>query len=360
MKISVFALPLLFSLQSAAQTVGVEGGISFSSYAAEAATGGNRSSYRSNISTTVKRGLVFGGHADFGLAKNIYLRTGLLMVVKGGIEKGMFTSSYYNGPYTDNKRFVSFDVPLQLLYKTASAGKRRWVFGAGLVPALFLEGMLDKKDLGAGLLAGYELPNGLHANLAYNHGLANVATQSFDYKTLRNRSATFTLGYNFRRKTAAEVEQINAIEEEPVTVQKSPKVLYAELGSPAGFLTLNYDTRLTKSNKGLGLRVGAGTLFDADGFGFTLPLTLNYLAGQKTHFFEVAAGASFFSFKQRNQDSWFDFEDENFVVPFVWAGYRYQPLHKKFFFRAGLGQPIGVRLPLVFRLPGLSFGYSIR
>jgi len=328
MKLTAVLFSAMFSVVSSAQTVGVEVGVAASSYDAMSNHNVNPNVRRTFIFTTPKPGLVLGAHADFGLNSHLYLRAGLLMIVKGGVEEGLYLPVNGTGapyPYSNKLNFVAFDAPLSLVYKTASAGKPRWLFGAGLVPGLLIEGGLNKFDFGAGVLVGYEMPSGLHGNLSYNHGLANVATNSFDYKSLYNRSLAFTVGYHFGHKTKAEVEKIKVIEEESLAAPERAEVLYAELGGPAGMLTLNYDTRFTKSPKGFGLRVGAGIIFDITSTGFVLPVALNYVMGKKTHFLELAAGGSYFSFTEENQ-GWFYFPEDNFIVPFVWAGYRYQPL----------------------------------
>jgi hypothetical protein len=263
---------------------------------------------------------------------------------------------------------VAFDFPINLIYKPGNKGEHGLIFGGGLIPGILIQGGLNKYDLGAGLLVGYELPIGLNANLNYNHGLLNVATNSTSYQTLKNRYAGITVGYKFKKRTAAETDKVNPLERAPVTTeqpavtaQRPVKAFYAELGGPAGFLTFNMDTRLTKSHNGWGLRFGLGTVLNQDGFGFTAPVALNYLFGKKTHYFEVTGGASFYHLESNSSDRWFDFDDrDKFLAPFIWAGYRYQPLYKKFVFRAGFGQFVGLHTPGIFRIPSLSFGYSFR
>ena len=138
--------------------------------------------------------------------------------------------------------------------------------------------------------------------------------------------------------------------------------LYAEIGGPSGFLSFNYDWRWQKTQNGIGSRIGIGTFFDPYSIGFSLPVAVNYLFGSHVHFFELAGGASFFHFKEKNQDGWFDFSKENFVAPFVWAGYRYQAAASRFVFRAGLTEFFNRPMPEYLRLPfpSLSFGYSLR
>jgi hypothetical protein len=171
-------------------------------------------------------------------------------------------------------------------------------------------------------------------------------------------------GYPFRPSIAINSkESLPTPQPTPTPPSTSPaKAVFAEIGGTGGFLSLNYDTRLTRSNKGLGLRVGVGTITDLNSFGLTVPFGLNYLAGEKSHFFEAALGATFFSFSEQNQDSWFSFTKLKFLAPYVWLGYRYQPADKRFFFRAGFNQFFagGLKGFVAGPFPGLSFGYSIR
>jgi hypothetical protein len=229
------------------------------------------------------------------------------------------------------------------------------------VPGVLIESGLKRYDFGINAVAGYQLANGLNASIAYNHGILNAVKYSADYTSLRNQHVGIALGYSFRQRTGTERFERAKKAEEAATPSKAAKSVYAELGSP-GFLSFNYDARLTKSQKGLGIRAGAGLLFDQESAGFTLPVAMNYLIGDRSHFFEAAAGASFYSFRERNQDSWFNFQKTNFVAPFAWVGYRYQPPDMRFVFRGGFAHVFGVGMPRFLRppVPSLSFGYSIR
>jgi hypothetical protein len=248
-------------------------------------------------------------------------------------------------------------VPLLLLYKLKTKGQHRWLLGGGLIPGLFIEGMLDKVDVGAGLLAGYEFSNRLGLTVTYNHGLKNVVNYAFDYSSLKNRSVAISATYAFRQKTAPEKERMEIAKEAPAKVEQPVQAFYAEIGAPGGFLSFNYDTRFTKTHNGLGMRAGFGALLDLGDIGFTIPVALNYLHGEKTHFFEAGAGATYFQIEQSGSDSWFQFGKEKFLAPFVSAGYRYQPLYKRFMFRAAITRFFGIRTYGVFSMPGFSFGY---
>lgn len=146
--------------------------------------------------------------------------------------------------------------------------------------------------------------------------------------------------------------------------QSHVKNVYAELGAP-GFLSANYDMRLSDSNKGLGFRVGVGTIFDVYTFGVTVPVGINYLIGMEKHFLELGAGVSYVYLPRVNQDQPFNFRKESFLASYVFAGYRYQPSQKKFTFRAGLCKLFNdINIPAVLGisnlLPSVSFGYSLR
>lgn len=352
----------LLTLQSFAQTFSVKGGIALATYSALSNREANPNAPRSNISASYRTGVTLGGNVDFQLAEKLFLRTGGEMVIKGAEEKGTYTFNGTSSPYQTRYNFFGFDVPVQLLYKTKGSGTPRWVLGGGLVPSLLVEGGLNMGDLGLGAVAGYELPSGMNVNVSYNYGLVNVATNSFDYKSLKNRYLAFTLGYSFKQRTITERSEFRRIREQTTTASWPARAYYAELGGAGGFLSFNYDTRLTKSYNGLGIRAGAGLLFDFDNVGYTIPVALNYLWGDKAHFFELAAGASFHHFKITDQDSWFHFSKTNFLAPFGWIGYRYQPVERKFVFRAGVTHLIGERMPEYARFPypSLSFGYSIK
>lgn len=352
-----------FSVQSNAQRVGIKAGLAFTTYSAESNQATNPNVPITAISTRPKTGFILGSHVDFDLSDNLSLRSGLEMVLKGSIEEGTYTTPGYTGPYSEKMNYPAFDFPVQLLYQKKTKGEQRLLLGGGIVPGILIETALTKLDLGAALLVGYRFPGGIESNLSYNHGLVNVGTNSFDYKTLKNRHFGITLGYRFRRAEPGS-NQLPAIAQEPVDLplQQPSKALFAELGGTGGFLSLNYDTRLTKSHKGWGIRFGFGAITDLNSTGFTMPFGLNYLSGERNHFFEMGIGATYFSFSEQNQDSWFSFSKLNFLAPYIWTGYRYQPMNNRFVFRAGFNQFVASGLSGFIRypFPGFSFGYSLK
>jgi hypothetical protein len=146
--------------------------------------------------------------------------------------------------------------------------------------------------------------------------------------------------------------------------QKPVKSVFAEIGGP-GFLSANYDMRLSKSNKGAGFRVGLGTVFDGYASGITLPVGINYLAGNNKNFLELGFGVSYVNLPSVNQDQPFNFPKESFLAPYGWLGYRLQPQHKGFTFRAGICpffKDLNISKVILTEnlFAGLSFGYSFQ
>lgn len=351
----------LLTQPSFAQTIGVKAGLAFATYSAVSNREANPIVPRTINNTSYRTGLTIGGNGDFRLGQKLFLRTGVEMVIKGGVEEGTYTFDGTSSPYRQTNNFVGFDIPIQLLYKTKGSRAPRFILGAGLVPSLLIESGLNRGDLGLGVLAGYELSTGVSLNLAYNEGLVDVATHSFDYKSLKNRHLALTIGYSFKQKDIAERSVFKTIRQQTTSASRPASAFYAELAGP-GFLSFNYDKRLTKSFKGPGIRAGVGIIFNFNDVGFTVPVALNYLLGYKAHYLELAAGSSFYHIKETNQDAPFNFLKTSFLAPFGWFGYRYQPVERKFVFRAGFTKFIGVRMPKFLDLPhpSLSFGYSIK
>jgi hypothetical protein len=140
--------------------------------------------------------------------------------------------------------------------------------------------------------------------------------------------------------------------------QKAAKSVYLEVLGPSG-LAINYDTRFSKKQNGIGGRLGIGIIpFDDDGSDsratvVTLPVGINYLFGKgKKNYFEAGAGFTgvFTSFEE---------DDEKLTSSFghVLLGYRYQPLQKGFTFRVFLS-PVFDSERFIPYYGGVSFGYK--
>jgi hypothetical protein len=136
--------------------------------------------------------------------------------------------------------------------------------------------------------------------------------------------------------------------------QTAAKSIYFELGGP-GIASVNFDTRFTKAEDGIGGRVGIG-YFNIDGDQLlTIPLGLNYLLSKdQHHYFEIGGGVTIAKTSSDTND-----EGDTFTGTFghLNFGYRLQPKEGGFLFRAAITPVFGQGgfIPLY---GGVSFGYK--
>src|SRR5215210_3195758 len=110
------------------------------------------------------------------------------------------------------------------------------------------------------------------------------------------------------------------------------KSMYFELGGP-GLASVNFDTRFTKSEGGIGGRVGIGYFNIDDEELLTIPIGINYLLSKnQRNYFEIGGGITFAKY---NSD-FFTSDDDTFTGTFghLNFGYRLQPKEGGFLFRA--------------------------
>jgi len=129
------------------------------------------------------------------------------------------------------------------------------------------------------------------------------------------------------------------------------QALFVELGGQGLFLTINYDTRFSRSNKGLGGRIGIGyfPFFDFDTT--TIPVGLNYLTGKNGKYFETGVGATYIK-----TISLFGSDDVSGIAGTVTFGFRLQPEKGGFNFRAAVTPFYGPGGFLPYG--GISLGYT--
>lgn len=141
-----------------------------------------------------------------------------------------------------------------------------------------------------------------------------------------------------------------------VSAQTAAKSAYVEIGGP-GVASANFDTRFSKTEGGLGGRIGIGG-FGSDGFGMlTVPVGLNYLIGKDNkNYFEIGAG---FTYVHTKGDILFgDSNDENSSsFGHLSFGYRLQPAKGGFLFRAAI-VPVFGKGYFVPYYAGIAFGYK--
>lgn len=139
---------------------------------------------------------------------------------------------------------------------------------------------------------------------------------------------------------------------------------YAELGGPGILFSANIDSRFTKSNLGIGGRVGLGFVtgefenqnnYEPKSV-FTVPIQVNYIFGKpnSVHSFEVGAGATFVGKKI----DIFSYDDTHRQSIFGTASfmYRRQPKEGGFSWRLGF-TPI-LSGSYIQASGGVSIGYN--
>jgi hypothetical protein len=152
--------------------------------------------------------------------------------------------------------------------------------------------------------------------------------------------------------------------QEPST-EIARKAIYVEVLGQGLLYSINYDYRIEEA---ISLRVGftrwsTPFIFIRELTATGVPLTVNYLSGERNSHLEAGIGAVLFHFRARG--SWFLSESDtessgNFVLGTVTLGYRYQPRDGGFVFRIG-ATPLftwneGEFTGLFFG--GISFGYA--
>ncbi len=137
--------------------------------------------------------------------------------------------------------------------------------------------------------------------------------------------------------------------------------LYAELGGPS-LAGLNFDSRFTKSEKGIGGRIGIGG-FSIDGTGLLfVPAGLNYLVGKDgtKNFLELGAGVTYVKATVDGESA---DPDNNLSNTFghLTLGYRYQPIGSGVTFRVSINPIIAFKEGVFWPFyGGFSVGYKFK
>ena len=145
---------------------------------------------------------------------------------------------------------------------------------------------------------------------------------------------TLSIGILFAQKDTVRLREISRNEKSVIT-DRPPQAIYFLIGGSGPLLSVNYDRRFGKKVNGAGFAVGLGFYGESGVSIFSVPVSLNYLFGRSSHFFEIAGGATFVS---GTVTDFFDDESTSgsgFIFHLN-AGYRYQPTRGGFFFRGGI------------------------
>ena len=136
----------------------------------------------------------------------------------------------------------------------------------------------------------------------------------------------------FAQRDTVKLREIQRNEKTVVT-DRPPQAVYFLIGGSGPFLSAHYDRRFSKKVNGAGFSAGLG-YFGVSGIGvFSIPVSLNYLIGKSTHFFEIAAGTTFVT---ATTDLFDSDETGSGFIHHINLGYRHQPSRGGFFFRGGI------------------------
>ncbi len=184
------AIPV-FCQQKKSLKFGIQAGAAFANSKQDYANPGSNPS----PSTSTKTGVTAGCFLNYTLGKTALLQPAFLYVRKGARYK------YQNNSYYNHVLYNYFEIPVDILYKTA-AGNGSFCVGGGLSPAFKIRSAIVSNettnfDLGVNALAMYQWPLGFSANLRYTYGLLNANAVTTNITRITNSYFSITAGYEF-------------------------------------------------------------------------------------------------------------------------------------------------------------------
>lgn len=148
--------------------------------------------------------------------------------------------------------------------------------------------------------------------------------------------------FSFHQSFAQDTVHLQKVNDSTaISIQRPPQAIYFGLGGSGLLFSFNYDTRFKKTVNGFGTTVGIGFWSTSNLNVLTVPVSINYLAGSKDNFLELAAGATY-AHIQTDDGSRFTFTEnstEQFtdgIIEHITAGYRYQHTGGGFMGRIGI------------------------
>ncbi|HTI06985.1 MAG TPA: hypothetical protein VL832_00475 [Puia sp.] len=149
-----------------------------------------------------------------------------------------------------------------------------------------------------------------------------------------------------------------------ITPPPARQAIYAEIGGAGVVLSLNYDTRLTKKEGGLGVRGGIGYSCSSNPSFLTVPVGLNYLLGGKGHYLEMGAGVSYLHITNDHGYDYLAFANKAFykdrtdlLFETLNIGYRRQSSTTGLNFRIGLAPIFGEGVHGVGGYLGIGYNF---
>jgi hypothetical protein len=140
---------------------------------------------------------------------------------------------------------------------------------------------------------------------------------------------------------------------------RPPQAVFAEIFGRSLDFSLNYDRRFLNQVDGWGFCAGIGVVEnegnnDNNNY-FSIPVSVNYLAGRNGKYLEVGAGLTYFNAIIDNTGG--ASSSGNSVIGTFIIGYRNQPIRGGFMFRAGFS-PVILKNSFIPYYPYVSFGYN--
>lgn len=143
--------------------------------------------------------------------------------------------------------------------------------------------------------------------------------------------------------------------QQSTTESYNMKAIYFELLGNGFAYSFNFDIRFTRSDRGVGGRLGIGyTDFPEGDSLLTVPVMINYLLGKNSKYFEIGGGIVYVNGKHFLKK--LGSTDDVIYGTFTFA-FRYQPINNGFFFKAGLTPVLG-REGFIPYWVGISLGYA--
>ena len=166
-----------------------------------------------------------GGLIDIPLNKHLTFQGGLSLAREGAVRSFSYYTNDSNSESVHQTLYINyFNLPLNLIYKTGTQGRGRFIFGIGAVPAYIIGGRnklqdqlvvagvssdtisntqiakgitVSGFDISLNITAGYELPTGLFFRAYYSPGMENIGIGT---EIDKNRMWGISAGYIFGKR----------------------------------------------------------------------------------------------------------------------------------------------------------------
>src|SRR5947209_6909577 len=129
MKRLTLSICVLIYMHAYSQTIGIKTGLALSGYRATYSTADPTYIHPVN---SLKTGFIFGGYVDIKANKQLFVRAGAELVVKGAVNQVTYINNGTRYTYKTSRNFAVLDFPVNLLYKTNTSDKQRWIIGGGI------------------------------------------------------------------------------------------------------------------------------------------------------------------------------------------------------------------------------------